>query len=69
MMVQLRINVLRRLIDEAKKKKKKRDPALGAGYVQATADNLELNTDNDGVIDPIDKENVKRYFKAMGLIP
>lgn len=68
-MVQLRINVLRRLIDEAKKKKKKRDPALGAGYVQATADNLELNTDNDGVIDPIDKENVKRYFKAMGLIP
>jgi hypothetical protein len=64
----LQVRIIERLLDEAKKKKK-RDPALGTGYHQATADNLELNTKNDGVIEPSDKERVKKFFKALKLIP
>lgn len=64
----LQIRILERLLDEAKTKKKL-DLTRGTGYHQATEDNLELNTDNDGVIDPTDKERVKKFFKALGLIP
>jgi len=70
MFSELQKRIYIRLLEEAKKKKSsKRGSEPEEGYRQATEDNLYLNLDNDGVIDPIDKENIKRFLKGLKLIP